>query len=413
MPAQGPLVGVRVLDLTRILAGPFCTTMLADLGAEVIKVEPLGAGDDTRIWGPPFEDGESAYFLSVNRGKKSVAADLKTPGGREAVCRLAARCDVFVENFRPGVADRLGVGYAELSALNPGLVYLSISGFGKDGPYRDRAGFDLIAQAMSGVMSMTGDPDGGPCKVGIALGDLAAGMWGAYGVAAALLARERDGRGPHIDLGLLDGCVALLTSLSGSYFMDGRIAGRWGSGHPQIVPYQALRTKDREIVVGVTSEKFWRDFCEALEAPELAEDPRFIDIPRRERNRAALIPLIEERLARRGAAEWIARLEAKGIACGPVNDVGEALEDPHVRHREMVVEVDHPVLGRRRVTGVPLKFSETPGAVQSASPLHGEHTREVLRDLLGYGEEEIAALYAEGAVADPVPRGEGGRPVEE
>ncbi len=410
MPAQGPLLGVRVLDLSRILAGPYCTAMLSDMGAEVIKVEPPGAGDDTRLWGPPFRRGESAYFLSVNRGKKSIVVDLKREAGREVARALAARADVLVENYRPGVAGRLGVGWEALSAANPRLVYVSISGFGQDGPYRDRAGFDLVAQAMSGIMSATGEPGGGPCKVGVPVSDLAAGMWAAFGAVSALLARERTGRGQRLDVALLDGSVALLANLAGNYFMEGQVAGRWGSAHGQVVPYQALRAKDKAIVVGTATEKFWRALCEVLGEPALAADPRFSDLPRRAKNRGFLIPLLEARLAQRTAAEWLRLLEARGIPCGPVHDVGEVLEDPHVRARGMVVETEHPLLGQWKVTGLPLKLSGTPGAVQSAPPLHGQHTREILSGLLGYDAAKIESLYAAGAVADPAPRDEGGRP---
>ena len=413
MSAQGPLKGIRVLDLSRILAGPFCTMMLSDLGAEIIKLESPGSGDETRAWGPPFEKGESAYFLSVNRGKKSVAVDLKKPEGVEIARAVAERADVVVENFRPGVAARLGVGHEALSALNPRLVYVSVSGFGQTGPYRDRSGFDIVGQAMSGIMSATGEPDGGPCKAGVPLSDLAAGMWAAYGVAGALLAREKTGRGQRIDLSLLDSSVSLLTNLSGCYFMDGGVGGRWGSAHFQIVPYQAFRTKDREIIIGVTSDRFWEHFCAVIEAPGLADDPRFRDIPGRARNRAELIPLLEERLARRSGDEWLKLLEEKGIPCGPVHDVGEALEDAQVRHREMVVETEHALLGKVRATGLPLKFSESPGGVQGPAPLHGEHTREVLSNLLGFGGERIERLLEERVVEEPGPRSARGIPLRD
>lgn len=413
MSGQGPLRGIRVLDLSRILAGPFCTMMLSDLGADVIKLEPPGSGDETRTWGPPFEKGESAYFLSVNRGKRSVVVDLKRDAGREVACAIARRSDVVVENFRPGVAARLGVGYEALCALNPRLVYVSVSGFGQTGPYRARSGFDIVGQAMSGIMSATGEPDGGPCKAGVPLSDLTAGMWAAYGVASALFAREKTGRGQYIDLSLLDSSVSLLTNLSGCYFMDGSVGGRWGSAHFQIVPYQALRAKDKEIIIGVTSDRFWRDFCDIIGAPGLARDPRFADIPARAANRGALIPILEGYLAGRCGDEWLRLLEEKGIPCSPVYDVGEALEDAQVRHREMVVETEHPLLGKVRATGLPLKFSEQPGRVQGAAPLHGEHTREILSGLLGLGDERIEELLGEGVVADPKPRSAAGAPPED
>ncbi len=412
MGARGPLKGILVLDLSRILAGPFCTTMLSDLGAQIVKLESPGNGDETRTWGPPFEKGESAYFLSVNRGKKSIVVDLKKSEGVEITRAIAERADVVVENFRPGVAARLGVGYDALRARNPRLVYLSVSGFGQTGPYRDRSGFDIVGQAMSGVMSATGEPEGGPCKAGVPLSDLAAGMWAAYGVAGALFDRERTGKGQYIDLSLLDSSISLLTNLSGCYFMDGSVGGRWGSGHFQIVPYQALRTKDQEIIIGVTSDRFWNYFCGIIEAPELADDPRFRDIPSRAKNRDELIPILERRLARRNGDEWLKLLEEKGIPCSPVYDVGEALEDEQVRHREMVVETEHALLGRVRATGVPLKFSENPGKVQGPAPLHGEHTREVLSNLLGFSDERIDELLEGKVVGEPSPRSAVGIPLE-
>ncbi len=413
MNARGPLQGIRVLDFSRILAGPYCTMMLSDLGAEVIKIESPGAGDETRTWGPPFEKGESAYFLSVNRGKKSIVVDLKKSEGVEIARAIAERADVVVENFRPGVAARLGVGYDALSELNPRLVYVSVSGFGQTGPYRNRSGFDIVGQAMSGIMSATGEPDGGPCKAGVPLSDLTAGMWAAYGVSSALFARQSTGRGQYIDLSLLDGSVSLLTNLSGCYFMDGSLSARWGSAHFQIVPYQALRAKDKEIIIGVTSDRFWKYFCHIIEAPELLDDPRFVDIPSRARNRGELIPLVEKYLARRNGDEWLALLEEKGIPCSPVYDVGEALEDEQVLHREMVVETEHALLGKMKTTGVPLKFSENPGGVQGPPPLHGEHTREVLSRFLGWSEQRIEKLLQDEVVAEPKPRSEVGIPLED
>ena len=413
MNAQGPLKGIRVLDLSRILAGPFCTTMLSDLGAEIIKLESPGNGDETRTWGPPFEKGESAYFLGVNHGKKSIVVDLKKSEGLEVARAIAKKVDVFVENFRPGVVDRLGVGYEALSALNPRLIYVSVSGFGQTGPYRERSGFDIVGQAMSGIMSATGEPDGGPCKAGVPLSDLTAGMWAAYSVSSALFAREKTGRGQYIDLSLLDSSVSLLTNLSGCYFMDGSMSERWGSAHFQIVPYQALKAKDKEIIIGVTSDRFWGYFCDIIEAPELTNDPRFVDIPNRAKNRAQLIPILERYLCRRNGNEWLKLLEEKGIPCGPVYDVGEALEDEQVRHREMVVETEHSLLGKMNTTGVPPKFSEQPGKVQGPAPLHGEHTREVLSEILGWNDERIEELVRDSVVSGPKPRSEIGIPLED
>ncbi len=386
--------------------------MLSDLGAEILKLEPPGNGDETRTWGPPFKKGESAYFMSVNRGKKSIVVDLKKREGLEITRAIARKVDVLVENFRPGVTRRLGVGYEALSALNPRLVSVSVSGFGQTGPYRDRAGFDIVGQAMSGIMSTTGEPDGGPCKAGIPLSDLTAGMWAAYGVSSALFAREKTGRGQYIDLSLLDSSVSLLTNLSGCYFMDGSFSELWGSAHFQIVPYQAFRARDKEIIIGVTSDRFWGYFCDIIEAPELTNDPRFVDIPSRAKNRGELIPILERHLSRRNGNEWLKLLDEKGIPCGPVYNVGEALEDEQVRHKEMAVETDHSLLGKFNATGLPLKFSEHPGKVQGPAPLHGEHTREILSRFLGFSNEKIEALLENEVVQEPKPRSEVGIPRE-
>ncbi|MFQ5895730.1 MAG: CaiB/BaiF CoA transferase family protein [Nitrospinota bacterium] len=396
--SRGPLTGVRVLDLSRILAGPFCTSILSDMGAEVIKVEEPGKGDETRTWGPPFREGESAYFMGVNRGKKSITLNLKAPKGREILLRLAELSDAVVENFRPGVTARLGIDYPALRAVNPRLIYGSVSAYGQTGPDRDRPGFDLIIQAMSGIMSFTGEPEGPPCKVGTAVCDLMGGLWAAYGVALGLFARERTGEGQYIDFSLLDGTIAHLTAWAGSYFMDGRIARRMGSAHPQVYPYQAFRARDGEFVVGVTNEKFWSLFCRVIGAPELEKDPRFADNVRRVENREELLPLLEARIRERTVAEWLEALEREGVPAGPVLDVGQALSHPQVRAREMVVETEHSKLGPWPVVGVPLKFSATPGGVQSAPPVLGEHTEEVLRELLGMEAAEVSRLREEGVL---------------
>lgn len=395
--ADGALAGIRVLDLSRILSGPFASMILADLGADVIKVEDTRKGDDTRQWGPPFQGDDAAYYLSVNRNKRSISVDLKSERGRDAVLRLADRADVLLENFRPGTAARLGFGYADLAARNPGLVYASISGYGHTGPYAQRPGYDAIAQAMSGIMSVTGEADGPPVRMGTSGADLGAGMWAVIGVLAALNARHATGRGQHVDVSLLDGQVAWLTYVAGGYFAGGDTPRRYGSAHPTIVPYQALPTADGHLMVAVGNDGLWRRFTAVLGRDDLTDDPRFATNPDRVRNRDELLALLEEALGARTSAEWAELLTAAGVPSGPINTVPEALAHPQVLARDMVVEIDHPKAGRMRTLGSPVKLSEQPPSVRSAPPALGQHTDEILAEL-GMTAEEIAALRDEGAV---------------
>jgi crotonobetainyl-CoA:carnitine CoA-transferase CaiB-like acyl-CoA transferase len=391
--------GVRVLDLSRMLAGPYGSMLLADMGAEVIKVEEPDGGDPMRVMGPPFlEGGESAYFLSINRNKKSIALDLTRPAGREVFLDLAARADVVWENFRPGVLDRLGLTYAALSAANPRLILCSISAYGQGGPYRDWPAFDLALQAMGGAMSITGEEGGRPVRMGLPMGDLAGGMFGAFAVAGALFRRSRTGRGAHVDLALLDCQVSLLTYVAQYYWADGRVPGRMGSGHASVVPYQALATRDGHLIVAVFAEKFWGGFCRAVEHPEWEADPRFATNRDRVAHRTTLVGLIETTFAKRSTEEWLERLQAAGVPAAPILGVDRVLADPQVAHRRMVVEIEHPRLGRLPTLGTPIKVDGAMEPSVTAAPALGEHTDAILAGLLGYPAERVAALRHEGVV---------------
>lgn len=371
--------------------------LLGDLGADVIKVERPGRGDDARQF-PPFVQGQSAPFMTFNRNKRSLALDLKTPAGREICLRLAARADVFLENFRPGVAERLGLGYPQVSALNRQVVYCSISGFGQTGPYRERGGFDLIAQGMSGLMSITGEEDGPPLRVPLPVSDLGAGMFGAIGILAALRAREATGRGQWVETSLLETPIAWAVYEAASYFATGEVPPRLGAGHRTSAPYQPFRTRDGWLNLGAAAQQFWPRLCALLEAPELEHDPRFATNPARVRHRKELATLLQARFERDTTARWLARLEAEGIPAGPVLTYDQVFDDPQVRHRQMAVKVDHPVAGRSRVLGVPIKFEATPAGVRRPAPTLGQHTEEILRGL-GYSTAEVARLRADGVTA--------------
>ena len=395
--APGALDGVTVLDLTRVLSGPYCTMMLADMGARVVKVEQPGKGDDTRAWGPPFQAGESAYFLSVNRNKESITLNLKHPDGRRVLDALLERADVLVENFRPGTLERMGLGYAEVARRRPGLVYCSISGFGQTGPRRREPGYDAVLQGEGGLMSITGEQDGPACRLGVAIADIVSGMFSAYGVAAALLARHRTGRGQLVDVGMLDAVAAVLTYQAGIYFATGTAPGRLGNRHPTITPYESLETADGELVVAVGNDQLWRTFCGVLGADDLADDPRFRTNKDRVAARETLRPMLVERLRTRPAAEWLADLKAAGVPCGGVRDLEQVFTDPQVLERAMVVALDHPAAGAIRQLGVPVKLGGTPGAVRTPPPTLGQHTAAILGEL-GIGDAEAARLRAAGAI---------------
>ncbi len=408
--APPSLTGVRVLDLSRILAGPFATQILADHGAEVIKVERPGKGDDTRGFGPPFIEGVSTYFLSINRNKKSVAIDLKTPTGRDLARRLARQSDVVIENFRPGAAARLGLDAATLRADNPRLVYCSISGFGQTGPWRDRPGYDLAVQGISGLQSITGAADGPPTKVGTSIADLTSGMYAAQGILLALFRRERTGRGDVVDVALLDSVVSLLTYQAGIAFAGAGTPHRAGNAHPSIVPYETFRASDAYLNLAVGNDRLWAAFCRCADAPALATDPRFTTNADRVAHREALLPRLQEIFATDTAAAWVRRLQEAGIPCGLICDVNQTLALPQVQARQMVVPLEHPEAGTVRTTGVPVKLTEAPGAVRTAPPLLGEHTRQVLTDVLGLTPEALSAARQAGAIdwPDSIDRPDGG-----
>jgi formyl-CoA transferase/CoA:oxalate CoA-transferase len=391
-----PLEGIRVLDFTRVMSGPFATMLLGDLGADVIKIEPPG-GDDTRGWGPPWIGGDSAYFMSANRNKRSIIIDLKKPESREIVKKLVEGSDVVVENFRPGVAEQLGISYDHLSKINPRIVYCSISGFGQSGAYRDKPGYDLVALAMSGLMSITGEPNRPAVKFGVPIADLTTALLAALSIVSALYWREKTGRGQYIDMSLLDVQVLLLSHQAFNYFATGEEPRRMGSAHPNIVPYQAFEASDGYIIVTVGSEKLWEQFCKVIERPDLIENPKFRTNADRVTNREELIGELERIFKSKPTLFWIEELEKAGVPAAPILTVGQVLNDEHVRYRGMVLEIEHPEAGVMKMLGTPLKMSETPGMVRSPPPTKGQHTFEILREL-GFNDEEIIELKSKHVV---------------
>jgi crotonobetainyl-CoA:carnitine CoA-transferase CaiB-like acyl-CoA transferase len=407
----GPLHGIRVIDFTRVLAGPYCTMLLADMGADVIKIEQPGVGDDTRAWGPPYLGTESGYYLAVNRNKRGIAVDLKAERGKEIALALVRDADIVVENFRVGVMEKLGLGHEQLRALNPSLIYCSISGFGRSGPYSDRAGYDLIAEAMSGFMSVTGDPEGVGMRAGVAIGDVTTGMMACNAILGALHHRDRTGEGQVVEVALLDTIVGWLINANLYYLITGRNQPRTGNAHALVVPYQAFQAADLPMIITAGNDKLFAALCRVVGRPELIDDPRFRTNSDRIANRHTLATEIEGELSRRPAAEWTELLLEAGVPAGPINTMAEVFSDPHVLARDMLVELEHATLGPIKLPGVPMKLHATPAIARTAPPVLGQHTREVLTGLCGVTDSDVDALAAQrvvqvwdaGRLAPPLP----------
>jgi crotonobetainyl-CoA:carnitine CoA-transferase CaiB-like acyl-CoA transferase len=392
---QGALDGLRVLDLTRILAGPLCTMMLGDMGADVIKIEPPGSGDDTRTWGPPFAEKESAYFLGINRNKRSMTLNMAMKPGQEILAKLIGQCDVLVENFKVGTLEKWGFGNDWLESNAPRVIRCSITGYGSTGPKAGLPGYDFILQAESGLMSICGEPEGGPMKYGVAIVDICTGMLACNSILGALQARHRTGKGQHVEVSLFDSSLAMLANVASNHLVSGRDARRFGNGHPNIVPYTAFAVQDGMMAVAVGNDTQFAKFAALLGRPEWGTDPRYSRNPERVANREALDSAIADILKTASADEWIAKLGGAGIPCGRINSVAQALSDPHTIAREMVRTVQHPTAGEVKMLGIPFRFSDTPASVRRAPPTLGQHTEQVLRDVLNLSDARIAALRAE------------------
>jgi crotonobetainyl-CoA:carnitine CoA-transferase CaiB-like acyl-CoA transferase len=397
MTVGAALGGLVVLDLSHALAGPFASTMLGDYGAEIIKIEPLD-GEIARAWGPPFYGDESAYFVNLNRNKKSLALDLKHPDGKAIFFKLLERADVVLENLRVGTVAKLGIDYERARERQPGIIYCSISGFGQDGPYRDRAAFDLVVQAESGMISVTGEPGGRGVRAGVSIADITAGLYAAFGILTALHARQTTGRGQFIDVSMLEGQLGILSGMIGAYLADGIVPGPLGTAYGALLPYQTFRTKTRDIAIGVGSDKLWRTFCPLLGLDVLTDDARYVTNAARNANRPSLVATLQDAFLTRTYEEWEAILLPAGVPMGAVNTLDAAVAHPQVVARGALVESTHPVAGTIKMTGPPVRLSETPGSVQSPAPLLGEHTDQILRERLALNDEEIARLHETGVI---------------
>jgi formyl-CoA transferase len=396
---------IRVLDISRALAGPFCTMMLGDLGADVIKVERPGRGDESRGWGPPFVGepseaypGESAYYLAINRSKRSLTVNLKDPEGQKIIKKLAAKSDVLVENFRTGVLEKMGLGYEQMRALNPRLVYCSISGYGRTGPYAQRPGYDFIIQAEGGIMGITGPEEGPPSRVGVSIVDITTGMFASTAILAALRARDQTGEGQLLDLSLLDSVAAILANVASNYLAGGIEPRRMGNAHFNIAPYEVYRARDRWFTLAALNARQWHLLCEVVGRPEIEDDPRFATNQDRVANRGVLADMLNEVFASRDADEWLAKLQQVGLPCGPINTIPDVFNHPQAETRDLSVEVEHPTIGKVALPGIPYMLSSTPAEVDRPPPLLGEHTEEILMDLLGYSAEEVSSLREQGAI---------------
>jgi crotonobetainyl-CoA:carnitine CoA-transferase CaiB-like acyl-CoA transferase len=385
------LDGIRIIDFSKALAGPYCTMLLADMGAEVIKVEMPGSGDDSRGWGPPFIEGESAYFLSINRNKKSITLNLKDNKAKEIALKIIEKADIVLESNRPGVMTKLGLDYETVKKINPGIIYCSISGFGQTGPYSKRPGFDQVIQGYGGIMGLTGEKGGGPLKVGIAVTDIATGMFAATGILTALYHRERTGQGQHVDASMLDGQVSWLTYQAGRYLASGNVPQRIGSAHPLIVPYQDFEASDGFINIAAGNDNLWKKFCAVTDLSDIADDPKFATNPKRVENRDEVVAIVSKKIKTKTMQEWLDILNDAGVPCGPIYTVDQIFKDPQVLAREMLVEVDHPKCGKIQVTGSPIKLSETPAEITTHPPMLGEHNSSILQEF-GFSEEDITKL---------------------
>lgn len=398
-PGDPPLKGIRVIDLTRIVAGPYCSMVLGDFGAEIIKIEQPKTGDESRAWGPPWlEKTVSAYFISLNRNKKSLTLNLKHPEGIEILKKLVGKSDVLLENFRPGTMEELGLGYEALREINPRLIYCDITGYGNEGPYKEKPGVDVIVSAIGGFMSITGEPDGQPVKAGVALTDVMSGLYAFGSIASALLQREKTGKGQRISINLLAIQLATLINIGSNYLIGHILPRRWGSAHPNIVPYEAHKAKDDYIIFGVVNERMWKSFCQLLGLEEFENDPRFASNEKRIQHREALYALIDQKLAAKTVDEWIPLFDQAGIPAGPINTLDRVFKDPQVLYAQQVKEIEHPQYGKVKVVGPPGTFSQGRISIQSAPPILGEHNREILTKILDCAEEQVEAWQTKGVI---------------
>jgi formyl-CoA transferase/CoA:oxalate CoA-transferase len=393
----GPLEGIKVVELSRTLAGPFCSMQLADMGAEVIKVEQPGIGDETRSYIPPEINGESCYFMSLNKNKKGITVNLKTEEGQRIVKQLVENADVLIENFRNGTMEKFGLGYEVLKEINPRLIYCAVSGFGRTGPMKDEPAYDLLMQGFGGLMSVTGETGRAPVKVGFSIVDLATGLYASLGVVLALLVREKTGNGQYVESSLLDTIVSLSNYLGQSVLATGKVQGRFGSAHPNLVPYQAFEAKDGYVIIAVPNDWLWRKMCDALDLQDLKDHPKFAVNASRVANREELVGVLTEYTKRKDSSEIIGKLKHAGVPSGPINDIGQLLAHPQVQSREMIQEVEHPTIGMLKMLGIPLKLSVTPGSIRKAPPLLSEDTNEVLT-ALGYSSENISDFKEKGII---------------